>query len=71
MPKSQWPLSLWEPDEGRSDALMQTFDEINARFGPRTIQVAVAGLKKTWSMRQGMRSNRWTTNWNEIPVVRA
>jgi DNA polymerase V len=71
VPKSQRQLSLWEPDEGRSDALMQTFDEINARFGPRTIQFAVAGLKKNWSMKQGMRSNRWTTHWNEIPVVRA
>jgi DNA polymerase V len=71
VPKSQRQLSLWEPDEGRSDALMQTFDEINARFGPRTIQFAVAGLKKNWSMKQGMRSNRWTTNWSEIPVVKA
>jgi DNA polymerase V len=70
-PKSQRQLSLWEPDEPRSDALMQTFDAINAKFGRGTIQLAAAGLKKTWAMKGEMRSPRYTTCWEEIPVVRA
>jgi DNA polymerase V len=70
-PKSQRQLSLWEPDEGRSDLLMQTMDAINARFGRGAIQFAVAGLKKPWAMRSGMRSPRYTTVWAEIPIVRA
>jgi DNA polymerase V len=70
-PKSLRQLSLWEPDEARSDALMEVVDGINARFGRGTIQFAVAGLKKPWAMRNGMRSPRYTTVWAEIPVVRA
>jgi DNA polymerase V len=70
-PKSLRQLSLWEPDEEHSEALMQTMDSINARFGRGTLQFAVAGLKKPWAMRSGMRSPRYTTCWSELPVVRA
>jgi DNA polymerase V len=70
-PKSQRQFSLWEPDEPRSDALMQTIDAINAKFGRGTIQFAAAGLKKPWAMKAEMRSPRYTTVWSEIPVVRA
>jgi DNA polymerase V len=70
-PKSQRQLSLWEPDVPCSDALMQTLDAINAKFGRGTIQFAAAGLKKPWAMKSGMRSPRYTTVWSEIPVVRA
>jgi DNA polymerase V len=69
--KSLRQLSLWEPDEERSDALMQTMDSINAQFGRGTIQFAAAGLKKPWAMKGEMRSPRYTTVWSEIPVVRA
>ncbi|MGB8701367.1 MAG: DUF4113 domain-containing protein, partial [Thermosynechococcaceae cyanobacterium] len=70
-PKSKRQLGLWEPDEVRSDALMQVVDAMNTRFGQRTIQFAVAGLQKPWAMRAERRSPRYTTVWNEIPVVRA
>jgi DNA polymerase V len=74
-PKSERQLSLWdtdvETDEKRSALLMQTMDSINQQFGRGTLQFAAAGLKKSWGMRQGKRSNRWTTCWGEIPVVRA
>jgi DNA polymerase V len=70
-PKSERQLSLWEPTEERSDALMQTMDLINAQFGRGTIQFASAGLKKSWGMRQERRSNRWTTAWDELPIARA
>jgi DNA polymerase V len=67
-PKSQRQLSLWEPDESRSDALMQTLDAINAKFGLGTIQFAAAGLEKPWAMRAEMRSPRYTTNWGQAEI---
>jgi DNA polymerase V len=70
-PKSLRQLSLWEPDVEHSEALMQTMDSINARFGRGTLQFAVAGLKKPWAMQSRMRSPRYTTCWSELPVVRA
>jgi DNA polymerase V len=70
-PKSSRQLSLWEPQQERSDVLMQTMDAINAHFGSGTLQFAAAGLKKPWGMRSQWRSPRYTTCWGEIPVVRA
>ncbi len=58
-------------NEERSKLLMQTIDNLNRQFGPRTIQFAAAGLKKDWGMRQGLRSQRWTTCWEELLVVKA
>jgi DNA polymerase V len=58
-------------DTERSKLLMQTLDNLNRQFGARTVQYASAGLKKGWGMRQGMRSPRWTTAWDELLVVRA
>jgi DNA polymerase V len=60
-----------QQDSERSQLLMQTLDNLNRRFGSRTVQYAAAGLKKNWGMRQGMRSPRWTTCWEELLVVRA
>jgi DNA polymerase V len=58
-------------DTERSKLLMQTLDNLNRQFGARTLQYASAGLKKSWGLRQEMRSNRWTTAWGELLVVRA
>jgi DNA polymerase V len=70
-PKLQRQISLWEPEKKGSDALMQTLDAINARFGALTIQYAVAGVKKPWVMRSDMRSPRYTSVWSEIPIAKA
>jgi DNA polymerase V len=60
-----------QQDSARSQLLMQTLDNLNRQFGARTVQYAAAGLKKSWGMKQGMRSPRWTTCWEELLVVRA
>ncbi len=58
-------------DTERSKLLMQTLDNLNRQFGARTVQYASAGLKKSWGMKQERRSQRWTTTWDELLVVRA
>jgi DNA polymerase V len=58
-------------NDARSQLLMATLDNINRRFGARTLQYAAAGLEKGWGMKQGKRSQRWTTCWEELLVVRA
>jgi DNA polymerase V len=58
-------------DTERSKLLMQTLDNLNRQFGARTVQYASAGLTKSWGMRQERRSNKWTTAWGELLVVRA
>jgi DNA polymerase V len=40
-----------QQDTERSKLLMQTLDNLNRRFGARTVQYAAAGLKKGWGMK--------------------
>ncbi|MCG9890183.1 MAG: DUF4113 domain-containing protein [Thermosynechococcaceae cyanobacterium MS004] len=58
-------------DTERSKLLMQTLDNLNRQFGAKTVQYAAAGLAKEWGVKQKRRSQRWTTAWDELLVVRA
>lgn len=63
--------SLFEESESKSRAgLMETLDAIDKKYGKNTIFPAVVGLKQSWSQRQEFRSPRYTTEWNEIPVIK-
>ncbi|MCP4129937.1 MAG: DUF4113 domain-containing protein, partial [bacterium] len=53
------------------DALMQTVDRINKSMGREKIFFASQGIKQEWSMRRNFLSKRYTTKWDEIPVVKA
>ena len=58
---------------GKSAGLMKAMDSINSRFGNAVIRTAVAGTKETkqdWQMRSGNKSPNYTTQWDELPVVR-
>ena len=52
-----------------SKELMTTVDRIN-NSGIGKVTFASQGIKKTWSMRRQLKSPRYLTNWEEIPVVR-
>lgn len=56
---------------GSSYALMQALDDINARYGRRTVQFAAEGVTRTWQMRRDRLSPRYTTRWEELPAVLA
>jgi DNA polymerase V len=58
-------------DAARSRALMQVVDAVNARHGRDAVTFAASGVARPWRMRQAHRSPRYTTVWDEIPVVRA
>ncbi len=71
--RGRW-LSLFDtPDEVHSGhaQLMQTLDGINGRWGRDTVHFAASGLQRTWTMRQEMRSPRYTSVWSELPVAKA
>jgi DNA polymerase V len=52
-----------------SKELMATIDKIN-NSGVGKITFASQGIKKKWSMRRLLKSPRYLTNWEEMPVVR-
>ena len=55
----------------RNMALMRVMDEINAEWGRDTIKYLSSGIKQPWRMRQPKKSHRFTTNWKELPLVKA
>jgi DNA polymerase V len=54
---------------------MEAIDKVNKRFGKGTVHVACTGVPEQdasgWRMRQELRTPRYTTKLNEIPIARA
>ena len=55
----------------KSDQLMETLDKINAKLGRRSLTFAGALNKEGWKIKQSNLSARFTTEWSELPMVRA
>ncbi|MBW3625200.1 MAG: Y-family DNA polymerase [Armatimonadetes bacterium] len=73
VPEAGAQLSLFATPEEmeKRKAVMRVVDDLNRKRGKGRIQLASAGTKREWSMRQEKRSPRFTTRWNEILVVSA
>jgi DNA polymerase V len=54
----------------KSATLMTTLDLINRRMGNGTMQLLGEGIRKSWAMRRGNRSQRYTTEWDELAIAR-
>jgi DNA polymerase V len=52
-----------------SATLMQTLDSINRRF-PKALTIASSGFDHSWKPKAENISQRYTTNWGELVVVR-
>lgn len=53
-----------------SKARLQAVDSINRRFGKTTIRYAAEDLSDAWEPKHQLRSPRYTTNWDELPIAR-
>jgi len=53
-----------------SEKLMQAMDRINRRF-PKGIAIAAAGFDQDWRPKAERISKRYTTDWQELVVVKA
>uniref|UniRef100_UPI0024E1A3EB DUF4113 domain-containing protein n=1 Tax=Fluviibacter phosphoraccumulans TaxID=1751046 RepID=UPI0024E1A3EB len=58
-------------ESSRPQALLQVLDEINGRYGRRTLQFAAEGIARSWTMRRERLSPGYTTRWEELPKVLA
>jgi len=72
IPATAQPRTLFEDvaAQQRSASLMATLDRINHRMGSGTMQLLGAGIVKSWAMRRGNVSQRYTTEWDELAVAR-
>jgi DNA polymerase V len=48
---------------------MRSIDNLNRRYGRDTVQYAAEKLGGTWQPKHKIRSPRYTTNWDELPVA--
>ena len=70
MPKQHDQQDFFQPpQEKTADALMETLDNINRRYGSGSAFLAGEGIRKRWPMRQQYRSPCYTTDWNDLPTV--
>ena len=62
-------LQEYEPE--RQARLMETIDRLNDRFGKNTVFWAASGINQSWVTKRDNVSPRYTTNWHELPIVKA
>jgi DNA polymerase V len=69
---NQSPLELFENrhEERRIGTLLE---DVSSRFGRGSIGLGHGGIKTglDWTMKRNMRSPRYTTHWDELPLVKA
>jgi DNA polymerase V len=65
-------LELVTPKERPCEkALMATLDALNKKMGRGAVRFGAEGPKDAaWHMRHSRRSPRWTTVWDELPMIR-
>ena len=69
--KGVYQSDFFVPDSKRprSEKLMRTIDKVNAS-GENKITFASQGIRKPWSMQRHFQSPKYTTNWDELLVVK-
>ncbi len=61
-----------ENDAAKRNALMASLDAANHRYGRGTVKFAVEGLGKgVWALKQDHKSPSYTTDWDELAVVKS
>ena len=70
LPIEDRPRTLFDQPRPTSSAVMTALDEINDRFGKKTMVLASEGMARPWQLRSDYRSPRYTTRLSDLPVVR-
>lgn len=68
IPQDARQFNLFMDENPKHLALMKAMDHVNGKMGSRIIRLG-AQAKKTWDMKQNMRSPRYTTDIKDILVV--
>lgn len=71
VPIAKSQRALFGRTRERSERLMHALDSINTRYGRGTVFPAANGIRRSWDTRFDMRSPRFTTRIDELPVVAA
>jgi len=70
IPTDSNQLNIFEKENPKYQVLMKTLDYITKKEGANKIKLASQDLKKIWKMKQTRLSSRYTTELNEIIVLK-
>ena len=70
IPNNKQQLNLFEKENPKYQSLMKTLDFITKKEGTGKIKLASQDLRKIWKMKQTKLSSRYTTELNEILLLK-
>ncbi|GAA4890079.1 Y-family DNA polymerase [Flaviramulus aquimarinus] len=70
VPTNNHQLQMFEHENPKHKPLMYTIDKLNEKYANYKVKLGSQDLKRTWKMRQERLSPRYTTNINDIIVVK-
>lgn len=57
-------------ESDKRNQLMITLDKINQKWGADKIFILAQGIKRQWQMKATQKTPAYTTNWQQLPVVK-
>lgn len=70
IPNTQQQIGLFDTeDRTKLETISKLMDSINSKFGRNTLNLAIQGTTKIWQPNAKMLSPKYTTNWDDIPVI--
>lgn len=72
VPQNQVQLNLFHENYplAKRTQIMHTVDELNKQLGSRTITFGSMGTFQPWKPKQELRSQRYTTSWDELMTIK-
>jgi DNA polymerase V len=70
VPSDNYQFNLFEQDNSKHIPLMDCIDHLNKKYGTFKIKLGNQDLQRTWKMKQDRLSPKYTTNINDIIVVK-
>lgn len=67
----QGNVFLQDYDPQKQQRLTKTIDRLNATMGKNTVFWAASGINNLWATKRDNVSPRYTTSWDELPIVKA
>ena len=72
IPENNLQTSLFdEVNREKQKKIMQAMDKLNSSMGKNTVRIAQQGYSRNWKLRQEKLSPSYTTNFNDILIVKA
>jgi len=70
VPTDNHQLDMFARENPKHQPLMKAIDDLNNKYGDQKLKLANQDLDKTWKMRQKHLSKQYTTQFNEILIIK-